>query len=371
LPTAKLTQSLVFSIKPQEKILEVRDVYLKGFGIRITPSGDRTYFLNCQRMGLKIKHNLGSCDDQSLFEARMKVKRLLYPKDINKDLLFNMVNVLFYDFAHQVFENYKRHWKPSTYQVNKSYLHCQIFPYFISKPIVEIDQQDVVNWFSSLHKTPSAANRSLPILSTILKQAELMDIRPEGSNPCIGIKRYKVNKAKKFLTSDGVRKFIKSLENYTTTYFYEVVALKLILFTGCRKNEIFKSEWKWVQNNQLFLPDSKTGPRVIWLSQPAKALLNSLPRTSKYIFPDKNNLHYNRRVDYFWRKFRRETDFSDLRIHDLRHTYASLASASGENILTVSKLLGHNHIKTTMIYTHSPENEAHKAVDLIAKGFDG
>lgn len=373
LPKAKLSESLISSIKPQKRVFEVRDVYLKGFGIKVTPSGQRTYFLDCQRKGKKIKQTLGDCKDLSLFEARMMVKQLLFSfnqDDINQTHKNYKANIPFKIFSLQVFENYKRHWKASTYEVNKSYLHCQILPYFATKSVVEIDQQDVVQWFSTLNSKPSAANRSLPILSIILQQAELKNLRPEGTNPCLGIKRYKINSNKNFLSSEEVMIFFDALDKFEGEYTNEIVALKLILFTGCRKNEILKSEWKWVRDNQLFLPDSKTGPRTVWLSKQALALLNSVPRVSKYIFPGKDNQDYNRRLDYFWSKFRRETEFSELRIHDLRHTYASLASLSGENILIVGKLLGHNHIKTTLIYTHSPENEAQKAVEVISKGFD-
>jgi len=373
LPTAKLKQSIISSFKPQKRAYVVRDIFLKGFGIKVIPSGQRTYFLDCQRKGVKIKQLIGDCNDLSLFEARMKVKNLLFSINqdaINQKLEENKVSIPFKIFSQQVFENYKRNWKSSTYEVNMSYLRCQILPFFATKSMTDIDQQDVSQWFSALKNKPSAANRSLPILSIILQQAELKNIRPVGTNPCYGIKRYKINSNKTFLTSEEVKIFFNSLDKFEGEYPNEIKALKLILFTGCRKNEILSSEWNWVRDNQLFLPDSKSGPRTVWLSKQALALLSSMPKISKFIFPGYDNQEHNRRLDYFWSKFRKETEFSELRIHDLRHTYASLASLSGENILIVGKLLGHNNINTTLIYTHSPENEAQKAVEEISMGFD-
>ena len=223
-------------------------------------------------------------------------------------------------------------------------------------------------WFASLHATPVAADRSAPVLSVILKQAEVYGYRPEGSNPCTGIKRYRRGGRERFLTGDEMRRLSRVLDRYRESHLLETSIVRLLLLTGCRKSEILTLKWSEYREGKLHLSDSKTGPRTVWLSSTACRIFNVLPRSSPWVFPAPHrNCHLSRgTLDCFWWKVRAEAGIEDVRCHDLRHTYASLAVAHGETILTIGRLLGHNDPATTLKYTHLADATVHEATEALA-----
>ena len=130
---------------------------------------------------------------------------------------------------------------------------------------------DVQRWFASLHATPGAANRSAPILSVILRKAEVYGYRPEGTNPCVGIRRYRRKSRERFLSAAELRRLALTLEQHEARRPLHVAFLRLLLLTGCRKSEIATLEWSSYREGHLFLPDAKAGPRTVWLSSRARS----------------------------------------------------------------------------------------------------
>ena len=146
-----------------------------------------------------------------------------------------------------------------------------------------------------------------------------------------------------------------------------VSIVRLLLFTGCRKSEILNLQWSEYRQGKLYLRDSKKGPRAVWLSSPARRILDGLPRTGCWMFPSprgERHLSLNA-LDRFWRDVRSDAGITDVRCHDLRQTYASVALAHGETILTVDKLLGHNDPATTLKYTHLADPFAQEAAEAL------
>ena len=234
--------------------------------------------------------------------------------------------------------------------VNLSYYRNQILPWFKGKPVSDITRRVVLQWHASLHGVPFAADRSAPILSVIFKQAEAYGYRPEGSNPCTGIKRYRRGGRERFLSAGEMRRLSRVLDRYQDRHPVEASIVRLLLLTGCRKSEILTLRWSEYREGRLCLSDTKTGPRTVWLSSAARKVLNDLPRTGPWVFPSPrgNGPHPKNRFDCFWWKIRTEAVINDVRCHDLRHTYASIAIAHGETVLTIGKLLGHNDPATTL-----------------------
>ena len=145
---------------------------------------------------------------------------------------------LFETVAEEVFDRYGRRWKPRTLDVNRAYLRRQILPFFAGRPIGEITREEVRAWFRGLHATPAAANRSAPILSVIMQQAEVWGYRPENSNPCAGIRRYRQGRPERFLTPEEYRRLAAVLGRHEASRPLHVAAVRLLLLTGCRKSEI-------------------------------------------------------------------------------------------------------------------------------------
>ena len=365
--TVRLTQHRVDTLKPGGKTRDVRDRSLRGFGVRILPSGNKRYFLHSQVDGRRVWRVIGDAGDLSLDNARSKAGTMLASR-LNGDGAGPAAPVLFETVAEEVFRRHGRHWKPRTRDVNLAYLRNQILPWFEGMAIADITRTDVRKWFASLHGTPAAADRSVPVLSVILRQAEVYGYRAEGSNPCIGIRRYRRRGRERFLTAGEIRRLSRVLDRHHESHPLEASILRLLLLTGCRKSEILTLRWSEYREGRLNLSDSKTGPRTVWLSSPARRILDGLPRQGPWIFPSpRGNGHRSRTIlERCWRTIRAEAGIEDVRCHDLRHTYASVALAHGETILTIGRLLGHNDPATTLKYTHLADAAVHEAVEALA-----
>ena len=363
--TLHLTQHRVDALKPKKAILDVRDTELKGFGIRIMPSGTRRYFIHSQHEGRRLWKTFDDADTVTVAQARHRARAMLAAyrngestdSQIEKDVLFETV-------AQEVLVHYERLWKPGTLKVNRIYLRHQILPFFAGRMISAITRQDVAAWFRSLHAKPAAANRSAPILSVIMQKAESWGYRPENSNPCVGIRRYRETRRERFLLPEEYRSLAAVLARHQSRHPLHFAVVQLLILTGCRKSEVITLKWVDYREGKLFLPDSKTGPRTVWLSQAARDVLDGLPRKDRWVFSEGKSkpVHLVR----FWQRVRSEAGLNDVRLHDLRHSYASVALQNGETILTIGKLLGHATASATLRYTHLHNGAIREAVDVIA-----
>ena len=275
--------------------------------------------------------------------------------------------------AEEVFARYSRRWKPGTLAVNRSYLRNQIMPWFRELPIEDVTRGDVQRWFDSLSATPAAANRSLPILSVILRQAEIYGHRPADSNPCAGLRRYRERGRERFLTFAEVGRLGAALAAREAAAPVTVAAVRLLVLTGCRQGEVRNLLWPDYRERRLFLRDGKTGPRTVWLSSAARRVLDGLPRTSRWIFPAASgDAPLTTDALYgCWRALRRAADLPDVRLHDLRHTYASFALRRGETVLTTGRLLGHRDPATTLKYAHCADAVVREAVEALGAVLGG
>ena len=321
MPTSRLTQRRVDALKPRTKTCDIRDTDIKGFGIRILPSGRKHYFLHSQVDGKRVWHAIGDAEDITLDHARTQARSMLGSRRSGEGPTSGTFDIPFETVAEEVFRRYRRHWKPRTLMVNLRYYRNQILPWFRGRPIAGITRRDIQQWFVSLHATPVAADRSAPVLSVILKQAEVYGYRPEGSNPCTGIKRYRRRGRERFLTTDEMRRLGCVLDRYRESHLLETSIVRLLLLTGCRKSEILTLKWSEYREGELHLSDSKTGPRTVWLSSAARRILDGLPRPSPWVFSStRRNSHLSiTALDIFWRRVRAEASFEDVRCHDLRH----------------------------------------------------
>ena len=275
-------------------------------------------------------------------------------------------------FAEMVFQRHRRIWKPSTLKVNRSHLRNQILPSFREHSVTEITRQDIQNWFIDLHTKPAAANRSLSILSLIMHQAEIYGYRTPNSNPCARLRRYSCPGRERFLTFKEIHRLGNVLESYKSHAYLPVTIIRLLLLTGCRQSEIRTLQWSEYRAGHLFLQDSKTGPRTVWLSSAARLILDKLPRNHFWVFPasEKTSALPVETLYRCWRVVRKEAGIPDVRLHDLRHSYASFALVKGETLLTIGRLLGHRDPATTLKYTHFADSMERNAVETIGNVLD-
>lgn len=373
MPRVALTEARVRALRSRKHSYDVRDGALRGFGVRVLTSGRKRYFVHCQHRGERIWKIVGDAGVVDLREARSRAAEALAAIRRGETAPPLPDETLFENFAETVFERYRRVWKAGTLDVNGYYLRNQLLPYFAGRQVANIDHQNVLDWFARLRATPVAADRSLPVLSAIMREAEATGLRPEGSNPCHGVRRYRRQGRERFLSDDEIRRLSQRLTAHARRKPLKVAAIRLLLLTGCRKNEILTLRWSDYREGHLFLRDSKVGPRTVWLSQPARKVLDGTERTSRWIFPAAcaGGPACKSWLNRTWWAIRAEAGLNNVRLHDLRHTHASHALRRGETVPAIGKLLGHRNPETTLKYTHLADTTIREAAQTVGDVLEG
>jgi len=351
----RLTDARVRDLRARKTTRNIRDTALAGFGVRVLPSGGKRFFLHCQHEGRRMWKLLGDPADMTVAEARDRARGLLSSLRSgrpDRETPFETV-------AEEAFRRHGRRWKPSTLSRNRNYLDRHILPRFAGRPIADITPQEVRDWFAAMHATPVSADRSMPVLSVIMAVAEAEGLRPEGGNPCRGIKRYRRGNRDRFLSDAEFARLGRALRGTSQCG----AIIRLLALTGCRSSEIGTLRWTDYRDGHMFLRDGKTGPRTVWLSAAARAVLDALPRTSPWVFPARggDGPVSGTTPTRTWLRVRAEAGLEDVRLHDLRHSYASVAIAGGETVFAVGRLLGHRDPETTLKYAHHAEADADRA----------
>ena len=258
--------------------------------------------------------------------------------------------------------------KPSTQQRMDSALRTQLLPAFGPHQLEEIAPSAVHEWFDRYSQTaPAGANRILDILRQIFNYA--IECGHIASNPARGVRHNPRPRLTRFLSMDEVRRVHAALDAHRGrgSGRQQVAIIRLLLLTGCRKSELVLLRWKEVDGDLLRLADSKTGPRTVFLSKASQALIGRQPRTgSPYVFPSLEDDSRPRSIELsVWRKVRREARIEDVRLHDLRHTFASHAVMRRVPLPVLSHLLGHSRDRMALRYAHVGDRETEEAAERI------
>ena len=367
MPNISLFDARVKALRPRSTAYNIRDGKLRGFGVRVLPSGAKRFFIHTQHRGTRVWKMVGDTSAITVDEARAQAASLLAAIRCDADAPVSADATRFETIAETVFQRYARVWKPQTLYVNRNYLHRQILPRFAGTQIADITRADVHRWFASRRATPVAADRSMPVLSIIMTEAERMGYRPEGSNPCRGIRRYRRKGRERFLSDAEIGRLAATLSAHEGEGPLQVAAVRLLLLTGCRKTEVLTLRWSDYREGRLFLRDGKSGPRMVWLSRAARNVLDHIERTSAWVFPARraNGPAGPMWIRHFWQRVRAEADLSDVRLHDLRHAHATFALRHGESVLAIGRLLGHASPATTLKYTHLADAMVREAVETV------
>jgi integrase len=218
---------------------------------------------------------------------------------------------------------------------------------------------DVSNLQHSLRTMPYEANRVLALVSKMFSWAELQGYRPRGTNPCVGIERFREHRRERFLSQEELARVGEALADAEASGRetpWAVAAVRLLIFTGARLSEVVTLKWEHVdlERGLLLLPDSKTGKKAIHLSAPASAILAAVPRVdgNPYVMAGVNERAHISDLGARWRRIRERAGVPDVRVHDLRHSFASVAAARGGSLPMIGRLLGHTHTATTARYAH-------------------
>ena len=358
------------------------DRELPGFGLRVRASGRKFFVTQFRANGKLRRMTLGPVTAFAPEDARRRAMALLAEAkgggdpaaQRDADRKAATVKALGERFLD---EYVPAHCKPSTAYEYRRSVELFIDPRIGRRKVNEIQRSDIAELHHVLRKTPYQANRTLGVLSKMFNLAEMWGLRPDGSNPCLHVKRFKEEKRERFLSAEEFQRLgtvlDEILEDGSETRS-AVAAIRLLMLTGCRLSEVQKLRWEHVdlEAGELRLPDTKTGGRAVPLAPSAVRLLESLPHDddNPWVIAGRKPGGYLTDLQHPWRRIRTRAELEDVRIHDLRHSFASRALALGEGLPMIGKLLGHTQVQTTARYAHLARDTVKASAARIGDSID-
>lgn len=372
----KISKRTVDVLEPQDRDVDHYDEELKGFGVRVRPSGRKTYFVMMRHKCVMRRFTIGSHGSVTAELARLKAKQIISDLAIDKnpteveDAVRNSVTVR--SLGERFIEEYVPcHLKPSTQGEYKRCVQIFINPEIGTMKLVSVERTDIAKIHHQLRHVPYQANRVLGVLSIMFNLAESWGLRPQFSNPCRGVKKFKEKKRERFLNREELKRLGEALRIEEEFAPSAVACIRLLLLTGCRLGEIQTLKWSYLDLDTClaFLPDSKTGRKTLYLGSVAVKLLKSIPRRkdNPYVITGDVEGKYLTDMQKPWRRIRKFADLPDVRIHDLRHTFASSGVALGQGLPIIGRLLGHTQPQTTARYAHLAAAPALEVADKISQ----
>src|SRR6516164_3401145 len=371
----RLTQAYVETLESDGRDRFVFDARQSGFAIRITPTGTKIFTAQGYINGRKRRVTVGYHPEVSVARARELALQALADMQRGNDPIVERKarhsaakarEMTVTQLADKWLADYVRpKLKPHTIRHYQQLLGQHILPALGQLSVAHISRDDVVRLHVAMAEIPRRANYAIATIRALLNFAADLGLRPPASNPARGIKNYREYKRERFLSEAEIAKAadaIASAEQKGTIGPHGAAGLRLCLFTGARSGEITATEWSHIdwQRRLIRLPDSKTNePRTIHLSEPALEVLRGLPRADRYVIAGRLPDEAYQNLGRAWIFARELVGLDDVRLHDLRHSYASLAAGKGVSLQTIGKLLGHRDPQTTARY-------AHLAADAVA-----
>ena len=356
--------------------LILRDSEIPGFWCRVT-SSSRSYVLRTRIDGKQRSITLGRHRQIEPAEARRKALQMLGDiargNDPTAEREASRRSPTFEEFSQRYLSEWaKPRKKPSGLRNDIGQLNNHILPAMGQLKLGQVSKRHVTELHQAMRATPYEANRVLAQLSKMFNLAEAWDLRPQGSNPCRWVTKYKEEARKRYLGELELRRLGNELDRLGKSGEespYVVAAINLLLMTGARSGEILALRWSYIDFEQglIHLPDSKTGRKDLEMAAEVREILQSLPRDGgPWVLPgNKEGQHL---VNLFkpWSRIRERLNMTDVRIHDLRHTFASMSVAANISLPVIGGLMGHKSTATTQRYAHLMRNTGRQAANQVA-----
>jgi integrase len=432
LAMVKLTIRSVSTLKINEKEYFTWDDELPCFGIRVKPSGVKSFLIQYRDENRRTRRmTIGRVGVLSPEKARSKAKILLGKiedganpsEDRQKKRSASTISELSEQYLTEHAEVKKR---PRSIKSDKDLLRLHILPAFGPMKASAVSRNNVIRLHHSMRKTPGAANRTLSLFSKMMNLAEKWGIRPDGSNPCRHVERYPERKMERYLSTRELAhlgKVLAEAERTKTEMPSVIAAIRLLTFTGCRAGEILNLQWSHVdvENACLRIPTDVEGTKptgaknrikVVHLNSPALEVLNGIEKTENcsWVIAGKNPGSPLINIRKPWHRIRDQATvnkwpeddeciipvmnklaedlgrkpalseimdeanekgikipvgLTDLRIHDLRHSFASIGAGGGLSLPMIGALLGHTQAATTARYAHLAADPLKQATNFI------
>jgi integrase len=394
---AKLTVRGVEAIKPASADVIVWDSELAGFGCKVTPKGKRSYFLYYRtKDGHQRRPTIGAHGPIRPEAAREIARRWLAEVAQGRDpaqarTLDRAAPTVRELCARYMAEHAETRKKDSSIRNDRRLIDAHIVPAIGAKKVASVTRADIAALHHSLRATPYEANRMLAMASKMFGLAERWALRPDHSNPAKNVDRYKEEARERYLTSAEVARLWQVLNSDAAAAKASpaaIVAVKLLMLTGRRLNEVLGLRWAWVDLDakMMRLPDTKGGRLTVSLADAAVQILNDLRvpieveraeaekagtdwREPEFVLPSRGASGRLINLQKPWRALRALAGLDDVRIHDLRHTFASIGAGMGMSLHMIGRLLGHTQAATTARYAHLAQDPVRIAADAIGAEF--
>lgn len=385
---AKVTKSVVDRTKPGNRDHLVWDSDLKGFGLRVKPSGVKSYIVQYRNPdGQSRRVTIGRHGSPWTPDmARKEAAKLLMAAKIGGDPAEAKrarrkagggptIADLADKYMTEVAELTK---KPRSVEEDRRNLQKYVLPALGRKLVTAVTKQDVQRLFHDMRDRPAVANRTRALLSHMFTKAADFGIVADGFNPARGVKKYKERKRERYLTAAELGRLGNALEESERARSEPpeaIATIRLLIFTGCRRNEIVTLKWNHVdfEGECLRIPESKTGEKIIHLSAPALEILAGIERKegNPYVIAGRKPGSHLNGLNHIWLRLRSKADLPDVRLHDLRHSFASVAAGLGEGLPIIGKLLGHRQAATTERYAHLHAHPVKAATERVGAAIAG
>ena len=364
----RLTDAAIARLRPEGREFTVWDTRTPGLGVRVRPTGGKSFILLHKTDGRSRRISLGAAASRSVDAVRQRCHALI--AEGASEGARRPEAPRFRDFIAGAWTDaHFPKYKPSSRKRASAALTNQLLPAFGATPLERITRAQVLDWFDAYSETaPGGANRTLALLRQILNFA--IACGHLSTNPARAIAPNRRSPLTRFLSREEVRRLHRALDRHaerSASARQQADIIRLLLLTGCRRNEILALRWAEVHPDALALEDSKTGPRRVPLNAKARVILERQPRgESPFVFPSPHHPARPRTADLaLWNTVRREAGIEDVRVHTLRHTVASHAVMHGVPVPVVSRLLGHTNPQMTLRYAHLSNRDIETAAERI------
>lgn len=369
----RITDKLVRGLTPPESGYKIYYDDVKngvpGFGIRFTAGGARTFVLNYRnKEGRERRKDIGRYPTWSVQRARKEARELKIEVDRGNDPQGELNEKRHAPTVNDLADRYIKEWGPKkrTIQDDISILDQHIRPKFGTKKVAGLEQNEVERFHQTLHETPFRANRTLALLSKMFSLAVKWKWRTD--NPIKGIVRYHEPRRERLLTSEERARIWTAIAQHPNQSAAN--AVRILILTGARTGETLKATWDEFDLHRSFWtkPAAHTKQKdqhIVNLNSHAVQLLIEMKKTSqgKLLFPDKSPDQPLKRLAAFWARIRKMASLEDVRVHDLRHDFATVLAEDGYQLLNIGKMLGHKRATTTERYAHLTDKTLSEAAE--------
>ena len=346
------------------------DEKLRGFGARKqSANGGISFILKTRIGGRQTTITIGRYGVLTIQAARAEALRLLGMISSGQDPIEarDLQDFRVYDVAKAWLERHVCNLKPSSSKRYECLVRDYIGPKLGRIYADKLTPQMVVRFHDALGNKPRTANYCVSTLSSMWGWANKRGLI-NLENPCLGIQRYDEVKRKRYLTAPEIKLLAEAFREEEQINPFAVAAIKILIMTGARLGEILSAKWEWIDGDILKLPDSKTGAKDITLPSPVLNVLSSLPRIkgNPYIIVGKKSGQHMINLRKPWMRIVKRAGIEHVRLHDLRHSFASFAVSSGASLTLIGGQLGHRSIATTQRYAHLSRDPVRQATETTA-----